>query len=110
MSEQENEALTFFYESCIELMQENSEANPWEICAQAIVLPVLKGSNREVEAEVKVLLEKAKKADPQRKEMYQSMKDKVFLTNLLHEKTEDGKTFLEALIEKEGIVYVEFTE
>jgi len=110
MSEQENEALTFFYESCIELMQENSEANPWEICAQAIVLPVLKGSNREVEAEVKVLLEKAKKADPQRKEMYQSMKDKVFLTNLLHEKTEDGKTFLEALTEKEGIVCVEFTD
>ncbi|KAE9548249.1 hypothetical protein FO519_008542 [Halicephalobus sp. NKZ332] len=109
MSEQENEALTFFYESCVELMKENSETNPWEICAQAYVLPFLKGINREVEKEVETLLEKAKTADAQRKEMYESMKDKVVLTNLLHEKNGDGKSFLETLTEKEGIISADFT-
>ena len=110
MSEQENEALNFFYESCVELMKENSEANPWEICAQANVLPILKGINSEVQIEVESLLEKAKTADPQRKAMYESMKDKVVLTNLLHERREDGRTSLEALTEKEGIIRADFTE
>lgn len=110
MSESVKECLNFFLESCMELMKENSESNPWEICAQATVLPLIKGIDSETEQQVINLLDKAKKSDPQRTQMYESMKDKIILVNLLHEKSNDDETVLETLIKKDGILDVEFNE
>lgn len=109
MSESVKECLNFFLESCVELMKENSESNPWEIYAQATVLPLIKGISSEVEQQVKDLLEKAKKSDPQRIQMYESMKDKIVLINILHEIPID-ETILEMLIKKDGILDIEFIE
>uniref|UniRef100_A0AC34GUE7 Geranylgeranyl transferase type-2 subunit alpha n=1 Tax=Panagrolaimus sp. ES5 TaxID=591445 RepID=A0AC34GUE7_9BILA len=111
MSPEVEECLKTFYKICQELMRDNEESNPWEICLSAFVLPLISGINNETEIEVKYFLEKAKTCDPQRKEMYDATANQIILTNLLQQKIDDGKnTVLEKLFEKEGKLCLEFND
>uniref|UniRef100_A0A914Z7U5 Uncharacterized protein n=1 Tax=Panagrolaimus superbus TaxID=310955 RepID=A0A914Z7U5_9BILA len=110
MSPEVNECLETFYGICQELMKDNEETNPWEICLSAFVLPLLSGINDETENEVKNLLEKLKKCDSQRKEMYDATASKIILTNFLHQKVNNESTVLEKLFEKEGKLCLEFND
>uniref|UniRef100_A0A7E4VY68 Geranylgeranyl transferase type-2 subunit alpha n=1 Tax=Panagrellus redivivus TaxID=6233 RepID=A0A7E4VY68_PANRE len=96
MSDLVKDALQFFLETCNELMKENDESNPWEICAYAHLLPFVNGTSDETEEIVNEYVAKAKKADPQRTEMYDTMLDRVHLINGLNQ-----NALLQTIFEKE---------
>uniref|UniRef100_A0A914QHX1 Uncharacterized protein n=1 Tax=Panagrolaimus davidi TaxID=227884 RepID=A0A914QHX1_9BILA len=109
MSPEVKECLKTLFEVCQELMKENNETNPWEISLSAFILPIISGINDEIENEVKDLLEKVKRCDPQRREMYESTENKIVLTNVLNQKIGE-QTVLETLFLKDGKFCLEFND
>uniref|UniRef100_A0AC35G7X8 Geranylgeranyl transferase type-2 subunit alpha n=1 Tax=Panagrolaimus sp. PS1159 TaxID=55785 RepID=A0AC35G7X8_9BILA len=89
MSPEVKECLKTLFEICQELMKENNETNPWEISLSAFILPIISGINDEIENEVKDLLEKVKRCDPQRREIYTCLRPLAGLIRLYTESTDN---------------------